>query len=302
MNSFNDGFWSLFIIVGTLGGIAAMFLLLAWTSHGSNPPGVKIETMGHVWDEDLAELNNPLPRWWLIMFYLTLGYGVLYLLLYPGLGSGTGFLTWSSTGQYEEEMADAEEKYGPIFERFRATPVEELADDPDAVRVGGRLYAAYCTGCHGSDAAGNVGFPNLRDKDWLWGGSGDQIKTAILQGRNGVMPGWAAALGGEAGVMQVTHFVRKLSGAQHDAALASAGEKQYATLCVACHGPTGDGNAALGAPRLNDGVWLYGGSVETIAETLTNGRSGQMPAHESLLGEAKSHVLAAFIYNLSKDR
>lgn len=302
MNSFDHGFWSLFIIIGTLGGLVFCVALLKWTSGGGPAEGGKVETMGHVWDEDLAELNNPLPRWWLIMFYITIVFSALYLLLYPGLGSGTGFLTWSSTGQYEEEMAAADRRYGPIFERFAKTPVEALAADPEAVRVGSRLYAAYCTGCHGSDAAGNAGFPDLRDKDWLWGGSGDNIKTAILDGRTGAMPAWEGPLGGQQGVAEVTQYVLGLSGQNHDADAAAAGETRYQAFCVACHGPTGDGNPALGAPRLNDSIWLYGGSAEAISESIAKGRAGEMPGHRELLGEARAHVLAAFIFDLSREQ
>lgn len=302
MNTFTDSFWSLFIIVITLGALLFCYLLLQWNSHGERTPDGTVKTMGHVWDEDLEELNNPLPRWWLIMFYVTLVFAILYLVLYPGLGSATGFFNWSSTGQYEAEMARADARYGPIFDKFVQTPVETLAADADAVRVGSRLYSAYCTGCHGSDAAGNTGFPNLRDDYWQWGSTGDDIKHSILEGRTAAMPAWAEPLGGDEGVANVTQHVMRLAGMPHDEAKAEAGAPQYKTFCAACHGDNGEGHKVPGAPRLNDDKWIYGANEASITTSIAMGRNGKMPPHRELLGESKSHVLAAYVYSLSREQ
>ena len=300
MGNFNDGFWNLFIFAGTLGGIVGLYLLTVKTSRIGPPAGDgEAETNGHVWDEDLTELNNPLPRWWVILFNLTLVFGVLYLMLYPGLGSNAMFLGWTQLEEYEAEMARAEERYGPIYEEFAAQPIEQVAADPRALRIGERLFASYCAVCHGSDARGVRGFPNLRDDAWQWGGEPDQIETSILAGRNAVMPGWRDALGGDAGVEATAAYVLSLSGRTVDAAKAAAGKEKYDSVCVACHGADGAGNPALGAPSLLDDVWLYGGSEATVRRSIAEGRQGRMPAHGEFLGEARVHVLAAWVWSLS---
>ena len=322
MGNFNDGFWNLFIIVCTLGGIFAMYLLTAMNSRATNPRATEpdamqsgaiasrsdrpagdggVETMGHVWDEDLTELNNPLPRWWVILFYLTLVFGAFYLVLYPGLGSNAMLLGWTQVKEYEAEMAQAEERYGPLYEEFVNLPIEQVAADPRALRIGERLFASYCAVCHGSDARGVPGFPNLRDDVWQWGGEPDRIKASILAGRNAVMPGWRAALGGDAGVEEVTAYTLSLSGrTADDAEKAAAGKERYDALCVACHGADGAGNPALGAPSLTDDVWLYGGSEAAVRHSIAEGRQGRMPAHGEFLGEARVHVLAAWVRSLSQ--
>ena len=321
MGNFNDGFWNLFIIVCTLGGIFAMYLLTAMNSRAANPRATEpdamqsgaiasrsdrpagdggVETMGHVWDEDLTELNNPLPRWWVILFYLTLVFSVLYLVLYPGLGSNAMLLGWTQVKEYEAEMAQAEARYGPLYEEFVNLPIEQVAADPRALRIGERLFASYCAVCHGSDARGVPGFPNLRDDAWQWGGEPDRIKASILAGRNAVMPGWRDALGGDAGVEEVTAYTLSLSGRTADAAKAAAGKGRYDALCVACHGADGAGNPALGAPSLTDDVWLYGGSEAAVRHSIAEGRQGRMPAHGEFLGEARVHVLAAWVRSLSQ--
>ena len=298
MGSFTSGFWNLFLIVVTLGSIA----LLAWfvyANHAGKGSGRTTETTGHVWDEDLQELNNPLPAWWRNLFYITLVFGAIYLLLYPGLGNNAMLLGWNQIKQYEEEMQAAEEKYGPLFERFRETPIPELVKNEEALAMGERLYASYCTQCHGSDAGGVRGYPNLRDEDWLWGGTPERIVESILKGRQAVMPAWEAVLGDE-GVQNMTQYVLSLAGREHDAAAAEKGKAQY-NLCVGCHGPEGKGNIMLGAPNLTDDVWLYGGSPKAIEASLRNGRNGVMPAHEEFLGPAKVHLLSAYVYSLSND-
>ena len=298
MADFTSSFWNWFIIVPTVGGIIACFLLIRWLSTTIRPEDEGKE-MDHVWDESLVELNNPLPRWWLNMFYITLYFSIGYLALYPGLGSFKGLLEWTSTGQYEREIDIADAKYGPLFKKFQEMPVVAVAADPEARRMGERLFVNYCATCHGSDARGARGFPNLRDNDWLYGGDPDVIQQTILEGRNGVMPAWADALGGDAGVADVTEFVFSLSGRDVDQAAAARGGEKYQMLCVACHGADGTGNQALGAPNLADSIWLYGGSSKQVMESIAKGRIGVMPPHRDFLGEDKVHLLAAYVYSLS---
>ncbi len=293
-----SNFWSWWIIVISVGNIVACYWLIKWASKKRAGEAATGEVTGHSWDGNLQEFNNPMPRWWLWMFYATILFAFAYLALYPGLGNWKGTLGWTSTGQYEKEVEKADAEYKPIFAAFAQVPVAELASDPKAVKVGQRLFLNYCATCHGSDAGGARGFPNLTDGDWLYGGEAETIKLTILDGRNGVMPPWKDALG-EQGVNEVTQYVLSLSGRKHDSALASAGKTRFETMCMACHGMDGKGNKALGAPNLTDNVWLYGGSEGTIKQTISEGRNGHMPAHRNFLGEDKVHVLAAYIYSLS---
>jgi len=298
MADFTSSFWNWFIIVPTVAGIIGCFLLIRWLSADIKPDDLA-KSMGHVWDEDLEELNNPLPRWWLNMFYLTLFFSIGYLLLYPGLGTWAGMLGWTSIGQYDQEIDLADAKYGPLFSRYESMDIIAVADDPDARRMGERLFVNYCATCHGSDARGARGFPNLRDNDWLYGGAPETIKQTIMSGRSGVMPAWESALGGEAGVSDVAEYVIGLSGRNVDTAAAARGGEKYTMLCAACHGADGTGNQALGAPNLTDNIWLYGGSKARISETIALGRNGIMPPHADFLGKDKVHLLAAYVYSLS---
>ncbi len=298
MADFTSGFWSWYIIVPVVAGIIGMFVLNRWMTDPGRKSGEKVKTMGHVWDEDLQELNNPLPRWWLNLFYITLVFGIGYLILYPGLGTYRGLLHWTEVGQYNKEVAAANAKFDPLYEKYLKEDIKMLAADPDALKTGERLFLNYCTVCHGSDAGGGPGYPNLRDDDWLHGGDPQAIEQTILNGRLGVMPAWGAALGPE-GVTNVAEYVLSLSGRSTDAAAAAAGKVKFQQLCVACHGPEGKGNQAIGAPNLTDNIWLYGGSKNTIMETIEKGRTGRMPAHAEFLGAAKVHLLAAYVYSLS---
>ncbi len=232
------------------------------------------------------------------MFYLSLWFGLIYLALYPGLGTYRGLLNWTQESAYEQEIQTADEKFGPLFAKFAATPVDQLASNPDALRIGERLFINYCAGCHGSDAGGGPGFPNLRDGDWLYGGQPEAIVASILDGRSGIMPAWDKILG-DKGVDEVSAYVQTLSGHQADATLASAGKTAFASYCAACHGAEGKGNTALGAPNLTDNTWLYGGSPGVIRQSILNGRNGQMPSHRDFLGEDKVHLLATYVYSLS---
>lgn len=296
MSDFTSGFWSLFIVVGTLGGI--LFCAVILTAMSKRRVAADGEKTGHVWDEDLAEYNNPLPRWWVWLFWITIVFGLAYIWYYPGLGTWKGAGQWTSTGQYDREVAASEKQFGPLYQKFAAADLRQLAADPEARAVGQKLFMNYCTQCHASDARGGKGFPNLTDDDWLYGGEPQVIEATILNGRNGVMPAWGQALGPE-GVLDTANYVRSLSGLQHDAARAARGKANFATYCVACHGAEGKGNTAMGAPNLTDKVWLYGSSEATIVETITKGRNNRMPAHKDFLGEPRVHVLAAYIYGLS---
>ncbi|MGA7802755.1 MAG: cytochrome-c oxidase, cbb3-type subunit III [Gammaproteobacteria bacterium] len=296
--AFKSDFWSWWVILLTIGNILACWWLIMWASKRRSGESASGEVTGHTWDEDLQEYNNPLPRWWLWLFYITLVFALVYLALYPGLGKYRGLLGWTEVSQYQKEMKQAQEKYGPIFAQYAKTPMTALIDDPKAMQAGQRLFVTYCASCHGSDARGAPGFPNLTDNDWLHGGSPEAIQKTILDGRQGVMPAWKAVLG-EQGVDQVAAYVMSLSGRPVDAELAEAGKAKFQTYCVACHGADGKGNQQIGAPNLTDNIWLYGGSPGTIKQTIADGRNGRMPAHRNFLGQDKVHLLAAYVYSLS---
>jgi len=298
MSDFTSDFWSWFIIAIVGGGIVWLFYLLTGTNKAETEEGVPT---GHVWDENLEELNNPLPRWWLFMFYITIVFSIGYLILYPGMGSFKGILGWTEVGEYEAEVAQADAEFGPIFAQFEQTSIPELAADEAAMNAGERLFVTYCAVCHGSDARGAAGFPNLRDNDWLYGGAPEQIEATIMNGRSGVMPSWEGPLGGAEGVENVANYVMSIAGRDVDAASAAAGKEKFDMFCVGCHMPGGTGNQALGAPNLTNNIWLYGGSPRTIKESIAKGRNGRMPAHGEFLGKAKVHILSAYVYSLSHE-
>ncbi|TNE79495.1 MAG: cytochrome-c oxidase, cbb3-type subunit III [Gammaproteobacteria bacterium] len=255
---------------------------------------------GHVYD-GIEEYDNPLPGWWFKMFVGTVIFAVVYLVLYPGLGSYAGVLGWTQVGQWQEEVAEAEAKYAPIYAQYSDMSAEELIANPDAMKMGRRLFNNNCSVCHGSDGRGSYGFPNLADSDWLYGGSADDIKASITHGRKGAMPAWGAVIG-EEGVDNVAEYVFKISGREHDEAKATAGAQTYATYCAACHGAEGKGMTMMGAPNLTDGIWLYGGSPSLVRHSIRNGRNGNMPAQAEKLKAEKIHLLTAYVYNLSKNQ
>jgi len=298
MADFVSEFWHWYIVVLSLLSILVLFPFIYMNRHKRTDEEVK--TMGHVWDDDLEEYDNPLPAWWFNMFLITLIFGLVYLVLFPGLGKFQGLLGWSSEGRYEQEIENAREVYDPIYSQYAKLDIDTLSHDEAAMKTGERLFANYCAVCHGSDARGAKGFPNLRDAEWQWGGEPEQILTTILNGRNAVMPAWGPVLGDD-GVVNVSHYVRSLGDRSHDADLAAQGKTQYDQMCASCHLPDGAGNPLLGAPSLKDQVWLYGGSLETIQETLHLGRAGVMPAFGEFLGEDRVHLLSAYVHSLSQE-
>jgi cytochrome c oxidase cbb3-type subunit 3 len=297
MSQFNSEFWDLYIAVLTVVSIVACALFLKSQSVRKAPGSS--DMTGHTWDGDLAEYNNPLPRWWSWMFYLTIFFSLGYLVLYPGLGSWRGTLGWSQITQLKQEQELALKRYGPLYEKFAATDVEVLAKNADALATGQKLFLNNCAQCHASDGGGSRGFPNLSDLDWLWGGSPEAIRTSIAEGRIGIMPPWGPVLG-EQRIKDVAHYVRSLSGLTHDSIRAARGKEDFDKTCIACHGPQGKGNAAMGAPDLTDKVWLHGSTEEAVIQTIARGRLDQMPAHKDKLSPAQIHLLTAYVYSLSR--
>lgn len=304
MSDFTNGFWNYYIVALTLLGIIGCGVLLySQSTHKVDPAKTHdgaAGTTGHVWDEDLTELNTPMPRWWMWLFYITIVFSLAYLFLYPGLGSYAGSLGWKSTGEYQDELKKADADYGPLFAKYRKQDLKAVASDPQARAIGERLFLTYCAQCHGSDARGNKGFPNLADKDWLFGGAPETIKETILHGRVGAMPPMGAALGSDKDVENVAHYVLSLSGSTADPIKAVFGKEKFGA-CMACHSAGGTGNQLLGAPNLSDKIWLFGGGIETIKETINKGRTTTMPAFQDFLGDDKAHVLAAYVWGLSND-
>ncbi len=312
-------FWSWWVILLTSISLVLCFWII--TINLKNYTHVdEGESMGHEFD-GIEEINNPLPKWWTYMFYFILAWAIGYLIVYPGMGNYQGLFGWKSSNQgivtmaesrelaekakaegllvqFDQEVKKADEVFGPVFKAFADRSILDLAYDDEAYKVGQRLYLQNCALCHGSDARGSTGFPNLTDSDWLYGGKPEQIKATLMHGRVGAMPGWEASLG-EQGIQEMTEYVLKLSGRKVNDKLAAAGEAKWA-LCAACHGPDGRGSVAhgldFGAPNLTDNVWLYGGSRRAVEETLRNGRNGVMPAWKDILGEDKIHVISAFVY------
>lgn len=299
MSDFSSDFWAYYVAGITVVSILACAVLLFACSTKRVSEGGQTGTTGHTWDEDLSEWNNPLPRWWMWLFYITIVFGLAYLALYPGFGNYRGLLGWTSKGQFDDEQTQAAAQYGPLFDKYLKQDIATVAADPEARAIGQRLFLNYCAQCHGSDAGGGKSFPNLRDHDWLYGGEPETIRTTIANGRNGIMPPMGAALGGDEDVKNVAHYVLSLSGRTHNELRAVMGKPKFISTCAACHMPTGKGNQALGAPNLTDSIWLYGGSEATIMETISRGRNNMMPAHKEFLDDGKIHLLAAYVYSLS---
>jgi cytochrome c oxidase cbb3-type subunit 3 len=297
MSDFIHVFWSNFVAIAAVASILACALLL-WLTARFRGPASADSTTGHVWDEDLREMNNPMPRWWMGLFVLTIVFGLGYLVVYPGLGSYGGRLGWSTSGEYARQVEKANAELAPVYAGYAAQPVAQLAGDAGAMAIGQRLFLNNCAQCHGSDGRGSKGFPNLADGDWLHGGAPDNIKQTITHGRTGVMAPMAEAVGSAEDVKNLANYVLSLSGSPHDSVRAGLGKSKF-TVCAACHGIDGKGNHAVGAPNLTDGVWLHGFGQEAIIAMINGGKMNQMPAQQERLTEAQIHVLTAYVWGLS---
>ncbi|WP_287965300.1 MULTISPECIES: cytochrome-c oxidase, cbb3-type subunit III [Diaphorobacter] len=297
MSDFTSNFWSFYVAGITIIGIVACGLLL-WITSRKKVEATADNTTGHVWDEDLTEMNNPMPRWWMWLFIITLVFGAGYLAAYPGLGTFKGKLGWTQLGEYQAEVDKANAELQPLYARFEAMQPQEMAADTAAMAIGERLFMNNCAQCHGSDARGSKGFPNLADGDWLHGGAPDQIQKTIHDGRIGVMPPMAAAVGSPEDVRNLAHYVLSLSGSPHDSLKASLGKSKF-TACAACHGMDGKGNVALGAPNLTDDIWLHGWGEAAITAMINNGKTNEMPAQTGKLTDAQIKVLTAYVWGLS---
>ncbi|HLD65816.1 MAG TPA: cytochrome-c oxidase, cbb3-type subunit III [Pseudomonas sp.] len=310
-------FWHWYIIILTSFTLVALTWLLFATRKGQRKDATE-DTVGHSFD-GIEEYDNPLPKWWFMLFVGTLVFAIGYLVIYPGMGNWKGLMPgfehvdaeskqafadgktgWTGVHEWEKEMFKADKQYGPLFAKYASMPIAQVAQDEQALKMGGRLFASNCSVCHGSDAKGAYGFPNLTDKDWLYGGEPDTIKTTIMGGRIAAMPAWKDILG-ETGIKNVTAYVRSLSGAKNPEGVdVAAGQEIFKASCVVCHGADAKGQQAFGAPNLTDRTWLYGSSFAQVQQTLRYGRNGQMPAQKDLLGNDKVHLLAAYVYSLSQ--
>ncbi|MET3464668.1 cytochrome-c oxidase, cbb3-type subunit III [Variovorax atrisoli] len=299
MSDFIHRFWSDYVAAVSLLGILGCVILL-WLTARKRVAASADNTTGHVWDEDLREANNPLPMWWVGLFVLTIVFGLGYLALFPGLGSFRGKSDWTSRGAYEAEVARATQELAPVYAKYASMPVEEISRDPQAHAIGERLFMGNCAQCHGSDARGSKGFPNLTDKDWLYGGTPDKIIETITRGRVGVMPPMAAAVGTPDDVKNVANYVLSLSGEPHDSVRAGLGKAKF-TACAACHGIGGVGNQALGAPNLSDRIWLHGYGEAAIIQMINSGKHNEMPAQEGRLTEAQIRMVASYVWGLSNN-
>ena len=299
MSDFTSSFWSIYVTGITVISIAACALLL-WFSGRARAMTANDNTTGHVWDGDLREMNNPLPRWWVGLFIITILFAVVYLSLYPGLGGSPGSAGWTSKGQYEAEVAKGDAEVAPLYAKFLAMKVEDVSKDPQAHAIGERLFMNNCSQCHGSDAHGGKGFPNLTDNDWLHGGTPDKIEETLHKGRIGNMPPMAAAVGTADDVKNVANYVLSLSGSPHDSVRANLGKEKF-VVCAACHGADGKGNQAIGSANLTDNIWLHGFGENAIMAMVNNGKVNVMPAQEGKLSDAQIHVLASYVWGLSNN-
>jgi len=297
MSDFISNFWSNYVIVITVVSILACALLL-WFSGKAKAMTANDNTTGHVWDGDLREMNNPLPRWWVWLFVITILFAGVYLAMYPGLGSFSGSAKWSAVGQYEAEVAKGNAQIAPIYAKFSAMPVEQIAKDPQARAIGERLFMNNCSQCHGSNGRGGKGFPNLTDNDWIHGGTPDKIIETLVKGRIGQMPPMAAAVGTADDVKNVANYVLSLSGAPHDSVRANLGKEKF-VVCAACHGPDAKGMQALGAPNLTDDIWLHGFGEAAVTAMVNAGKVNVMPAQADKLTEPQIRVLAAYVWGFS---
>jgi cytochrome c oxidase cbb3-type subunit 3 len=291
-----SGFWSVWVMILaciTVGVSLTLFLWALWM----RIPTVEDGTTGHVWAHGvLREAVRPLPWWWVVISIGAFLFGAAYLFLYPGFGSYTGSLGWSSHQEQQRNAAANDALLEARFAPLRVLSIEQLAAHAEATRIGHRLYLDNCAACHGTSALGNhaVGAPDLTDADWLYGGDAQTILTSILDGRNGVMPPLGGALGHN-GVNEVAAYVVSVSGTQVPPDWVAPGKVRFDALCTACHGADGRGNPALGAPNLFDRAWLYGGNIESVVTAVRDGRSGVMPAWRARLSADEARLITAWI-------
>ena len=297
MSDFTHLFWSPYVAIVSLVGIVACLVLL-WVTARKKSIGHADNTTGHVWDEDLKEMNNPLPLWWVGLFVITVFFGLAYLWLFPGLGGFEGRKAWTSQSEYEAEVQEANQALAPLYAQFDALPADQLAKDPKAMAIGQRLFMNNCSQCHGSDARGTKGYPNLTDSDWLYGGDPETIKQTITHGRQGMMPPMAQAVGSPQDISDLAHFVLSLSSSPHDSLKAASGKTKF-SVCTACHGIDGKGNQSIGAPNLTDKIWLHGWGEQAIVQMINQGKRNVMPAQKDRLTASQIHVLTGYVWSLS---
>ena len=297
MSDFVSDFWSMYVAVAVIVSVLACAVLL-WISGTTKVSPAADNTTGHVWDGDLREMNNPLPKWWVYLFIITVVFAFVYGALYPTFGSYKGQLGWSSQGQHAAEVDKVQKAIAPIYAAYTKMDAAAVAADPKAMAIGERLFMNNCAQCHGSDARGSKGFPNLTDKDWLYGGAPEVIKETITNGRNGVMPPMAAAVGTPEDVKNLAQYVLSLSGSPHDPVQATLGKEKFG-VCAACHGADGKGNVAMGAPNLTDGIWLHGWGADAVIKMINEGKNNAMPPQNRLLNADQIHVLSAYVWGKS---
>jgi cytochrome c oxidase cbb3-type subunit 3 len=293
--------WSWFVIALVVLNVVGCVWLIWWTGRRRAGDPAATDT-SHIWDGDLTEYNKPMPRWWINLFYLTILFTIGYLAWYPGLGTFAGTSGWTSAKEHDADKAAEDRKLAATFAPYAGKSIDVIAQDPKALKLGKAIFSNTCATCHGSSAQGAIGYPNLTDDAWHWGGTPEQILESVLNGRQAAMPAWEAALEGPKGVTEVTVYLQSMRGEKVDSALANAGKNRYEAICVSCHGIDGKGNQALGAPDLTDDVWLYGDSNAAVAQSIAQGRNGMMPAHLPILGETRARLVAAYVWSLSNDK
>ena len=304
MSDFTSGFWPWYVGAISLLSILACAVLL-WAAGKAtvsvHPGKTDDNTTGHVWDVDLREYNNPLPRWWMWLFILTVVFALGYLVIFPGLGSFKGTMNWSTQTEHQQDVTKLDAVVSPLYAGFKAQSVDALSRDTAALAVGERLFMNNCAQCHGSDGGGSKGFPNLTNVNLAWLGdrSAAHIVQTVTQGRTGMMPPMAAAVGGEAELSELANYVLSLSGGPNNDIKAFGGKKLF-SACAACHGVDGKGNKALGAPNLTDSYWLHGWGEAAIISIVKSGKTNVMPAQSPKLSEEQIHLVAAYVLNLSK--
>ena len=293
--------WSAFVIALVVLNVAGCVWLIWWTAR-RRPGDPGATDTSHVWDENITEYNKPMPRWWINLFYITIVFTIGYLAWYPGFGAFAGTSRWTSAGEHDADKRAEDRKLAATFAPYAGKPIDQIAKDPKALHLGKAVFANNCATCHGSTAQGAIGYPNLTDDIWHWGGAPDQILETVLNGRQAAMPAWESALGGKQGVTAVAVYLQSMRGEKVDTSLANIGKNKYETICVSCHGVDGKGMQALGAPDLTDDYWLYGDDLAALEQSIGQGRNGQMPAHAPIVGETRARLAAAYVWSLSQGK